>query len=72
MRRDKKTVFTLNVDGYAPEITALTYPLIEAYAEKIGADFHIISERKFPEWPVTYEKLQIFELAREMGNDWNI
>lgn len=72
MRRDKKTVFTLNVDGYAPEITALTYPLIEAYAHKIGADFHIISERKFPEWPVTYEKLQIFELAREMGNDWNI
>ena len=69
---DKKTIFTLNVDGYAPEITVLTYPLIEAYAEKIGADFHIISERKFPEWPVTYEKLQIFELAREMGNDWNI
>jgi hypothetical protein len=72
MRRDKKTVFTLNVDGYAPEITALTYPLIEAYAEKIGADFHIIGERKFPEWPVTYEKLQIYQLAQEMGNDWNI
>ena len=70
--RDKKTIFTLNVDGYAPEITALTYPLIEAYAEKIGADFHIIGERKFPEWPVTYEKLQIFELAQQMENDWNI
>ncbi len=69
---DKKTVFTLNVDGYAPEITELTYPLIEAYADKIGADFHIISERKFPEWPVTYEKLQIYELAQEMQNDWNI
>ena len=72
MRTVKKTIFTLNVDGYAPEITALTYPLIEAYADKIGADFHIISERKFPEWPVTYEKLQIYELAQEMGNDWNI
>lgn len=72
MRRDKKTVFTLNVDGYAPEITALTYPLIEAYAKKIGADFHIINERKFPEWPVTYEKLQIYQLAQEMENDWNI
>lgn len=70
--RVKKTIFTLNVDGYAPEITALTYPLIEAYADKIGADLHIISERKFPEWPVTYEKLQIYELAQEMGNDWNI
>ena len=70
--REKKTIFTLNVDGYAPEITALTYPLIEAYADKIGADFHIISERKFPEWPVTYEKLQIYELAQQMENDWNI
>ena len=72
MRTEKKTVFTLNVDGYAPEITALTYPLIEAYADKIDADFHIISERKFPEWPVTYEKLQIYRLAQEMENDWNI
>ena len=72
MRTVKKTIFTLNVDGYAPESTALTYPLIEAYAEKIGADFHIISERKFPEWPVTYEKLQIYQLAQEMENDWNI
>ena len=70
--RDKKTIFTLNVDGYAPEITALTYPLIEAYAEKIGANFHIIGERKFPEWPMTYEKLQIYELAQQMENDWNI
>ena len=71
-KKVKKTVFTLNIDGYASEITALTYPLIEAYARKIGADFHIISERKFPEWPLTYEKLQIYELAQQMENDWNI
>lgn len=69
---NKKTVFTLNVDGYAPEITALTYPLLRYYANKIGADFYIITERKFPDYPVTYEKLQIFQLSQEMGNDWNI
>jgi hypothetical protein len=68
----KKTIFTLNLNGYAPEITNLTYPLIEAYAHKIGAEIHIITERKFPEWPVTYEKMQIFELAQQMENDWNI
>jgi hypothetical protein len=68
----KKTIFTLNIDEYAPEITALTYPLLRYYANKIGANFHIIKERKFPDWPVTYEKLQIYELAREMGTDWNI
>lgn len=68
----KKTVFTLNVDNYAPEITRLTYPLIRYYANKIGADFHIINTRKFPDMPPVYEKLQIYELAQEMGNDWNI
>jgi len=68
----KKTIFTLNLNGYAPEITDLTYPLIEAYARKIGAGIHTITERKFPEWPLTYEKLQIFELAQQMKNDWNI
>ena len=68
----KKTVYTLNVGDYAPEICALTYPLMQAYARKIGADFHVIRERKFPGWPAVYEKLQIHELGREHGNDWNI
>jgi len=68
----KKTIFTLNVNSYSPEITTLTYPLIHKYAEKIGADFYVISKRKYPDMPVTYEKLQIYDLAREMGNDWNI
>ena len=72
MRGLKKTVFTLNVNDYAPEITAMTYPFLKHYAHKIGADFHVITERKFPDMPVTYEKLQIYDLAKEMGNDWNI
>lgn len=68
----KKTVFTLNVDNYAPQITALTYPLMKAYADKIGADFFIIKDRKYPGWPPVYEKFQIYDLAQEMQNDWNI
>lgn len=72
MSRLKKTIFTLNVDNYAPEITELTYPLIKHYAKKIGADFYTISERKSPKMPPVYEKLQIYELGRKMGNDWNI
>jgi hypothetical protein len=71
-KRIKKTLYTLNIGDYAPEICALTYPLMQAYARKIGADFFVIHERKFPEWPVVYEKLQIFELGRLHGNDWNI
>lgn len=65
-------IFTLNVDGYSREITDLTYPLLKFYAKKIGADFYVISERRFPNWPVTYEKLQIFELGKIAQNDWNI
>lgn len=66
----KKCVWTLNVDGYAPEITKITYPLLQAWAHKIGADFRVISERKFPDWPPVYEKLQLHELGREY--EWNI
>ncbi len=67
----KKVLWTLNASGgYAPEITALTYPLLKRYAHKIGADFRIITERKFPSFPVVYEKLQIHEAGRD--NDWNV
>lgn len=66
----RKTLWTLNVGNYAPELCELTYPLLLAYARKMGADFQIINERRFPEMPVTYEKLQIFYLGR--GNDWNV
>jgi hypothetical protein len=65
-----KTVWTLNIDDYAPELCAWTYPLLLNYADKIGADFRVITERKYPDWPVVYEKLQIRELGAD--NDWNI
>jgi hypothetical protein len=62
----------LNIDNYEEKITELTYPLLKRYAKKIDADFYIISERKFPDYPPVYEKLQIYKLAQEMENDWNI
>ena len=68
----KKTIYLLNIGDYAPELTALTYPHIEFYARKIGAEIHIIDARKFPEWDVSYEKLQIYELAKQRGDDWAI
>ena len=71
-KKPKKTVFTLAVNDYAPEICELTYPLIKHYADKIGADFFTIKDRRWPEAPPVYEKMQIYGLAQEMGNDWNI
>ena len=66
----KKTLWTLNVDSYAPRMAELTYPFLLAYARKIGADFRIIAKRRWPHMPAVHEKLQIFDLGRE--NDWNI
>jgi len=66
----KKILWTLNIGNYAPEICSLTYPLMKKYADKIGAEFRVIDERKFPEFPVTYEKLQLFELGRQ--SDWTL
>jgi hypothetical protein len=68
----RKTLYTLNVGGYAPELTALTYPLLEHYARKIGAEFYVIESRKWPTFPVVYEKLQIHDLAAQRGDEWSI
>jgi hypothetical protein len=57
-------------DDYLVDLRKLTMPTIERYAEKIGADLNIITTRKYPEWPITYEKMQIYEMG--MGYDWNI
>jgi hypothetical protein len=66
----KKTLYTLNVDNYAPDICALTYPLLKRYASKIGAEFFVIDQRKSPHLPPVIEKLQIYDIARERGDDW--
>jgi hypothetical protein len=66
----KKALWTLNINNYAPEITAVTYPHLKAYASKIGADFNVITERHWPEAPATYEKLQLSWLGEKY--DWNI
>ncbi len=68
----KKIIYLLNIDNYAPEITAITYPLIERYAKKIGAEIIQITERKFPDFPPVYEKFQIYELCKQNPADWYI
>jgi hypothetical protein len=68
--REKKVLFTVVVDNYAPALTELTFPWLRHYASKIGADFHIISDRKSPHLPPAMEKLQIYDLGKD--NDWNV
>lgn len=69
----KRTVFTLNLnpDRYK-DITDITYPLMKKFCHKIGAEFYEITERKFPDYPPSYEKVQVYKLGQDMQNDWNI
>ena len=66
----KKTIFTLKFDGYGSDIAELTYPYMKIYTEKSGADFVEINQRKLPEYPVIYEKFQIYELTKDI--DWGL
>ncbi len=72
--QQRKTLYTLAVNNYAPEICRLTFPLMRRYAKKIGAEFYVIKERKYDEkrYPPVYEKFQIYDLAKEHGDDWSI
>lgn len=65
----RKALVTLNVGDYAKEIRQVTYPLMATWAAKIGADFIEIVQRKYPDYPPAYEKLQCADVARS-GYDW--
>ena len=72
MKSIKKTIFLLDINNYASELTKITRPYVKKYADRIGADIHIINKRKWPDMPIVYEKLQIKDLAKELQSDWNI
>jgi len=65
-----KAIWTLNISDYDPEICSLTFPLMKKVAHKIGADFNVITERKSPDFPICYEKLQLYTLGKDY--EWNI
>jgi hypothetical protein len=55
-----KILFTLNVE-YPKAITDLTHPRFRSTAQKYKWDFVELTRRLHPEWPVTYEKFQIYD-----------
>lgn len=65
-----KTIYTMVINDYMPELCKITIPTIKNYANNIGAAFVIIEDRKYQNWPITYEKVQIYELG--IDNEWNI
>lgn len=67
----EKQIFVVNINNYMPDIFSLTFPTVETYAKRIGAQIHIITERlNTGGISITYEKTQIHKLG--INNDWNI
>jgi len=62
----KTAVVTLCIGQKYENLANLTHPTLHKYADKIGADFKVISSRKFPQTSIVcYEKLQIRNLLDE-------
>ena len=61
----RKLIHVVNINNFFPELFALTYPTIRAYAEKYGYMINMITERKFPDYPLHYEKFQVYEDGKE-------
>ena len=66
----KKVIHLLNINNFFPELFRITYPTIRAYAEKNGYIINMITERKFPDYPITYEKMQVYEDGKD--NQMNV
>ena len=61
-------MFVLATPDYQPELCEITFPYLKRYADKIKADLYRIEKRRFPDFPITYERMQIHELGQ--GSEW--
>jgi hypothetical protein len=57
----KKLIHCVYINDFFPELWGMCLPTIKQYAFKIGAELNIISQRKFPQWHINYEKAQVYE-----------
>jgi hypothetical protein len=64
----KRSMFVLATPDYQPELCEITFPYLKRYADKIKADLYRIEKRRFPDFPITYERTQIHELGQ--GSEW--
>ena len=61
----RKLIHVVNINNFFPELFALTSPTIRSYAERNGYMINMITERKFPDYPLHYEKFQVYEDGKE-------
>lgn len=70
MRKQKRRVHVLLLNDFFPELCVLTLPTIEAWAKRCGADVNYITKRRWPDWPLLTEKLQVWYDGDDC--DWNV
>lgn len=61
----KYLVLTIALGNAYKTLGELTHPSIKAYAEKIGADFMAVTERKISQTTAHWEKFQIHDLLND-------
>ncbi len=61
----RKLIHVVNINDFFPELFALTYPTIRSYANRNGYMINMITERKFPDYPINYEKMQVYEDGKD-------
>lgn len=61
----RKILHIVNINDFFPELFEMCFPTIRAYARKNGYALNMITERKFPEFHVNYEKMQVWEDGKD-------
>lgn len=64
------TLWTVRVGDYYPEFCDITTAHMRSYADRIGADFRVIHQRKFPDRKPNFEKFQVGICGND--SDYNI
>jgi hypothetical protein len=65
-----RMIHVLLIDNYFPELCEISLPTIEAWAKKINAKVNYITKRRWSDWPMMTEKLQVWYDGADQ--DWNI
>jgi hypothetical protein len=58
----KKAVVTVTMGEAFERLARITHPTIQAYADRIGAEFVVLRERRFPQASESWEKLHLRHL----------
>ena len=68
----KKIIHCVYINDYFPELWEMCLPTIKQYAYRTKSELNIITERKFPEWHINYEKFQVYEDGKHADSNFLI